>query len=508
MKSIIKIIFLSLSMVTLIHAQELQKGYINYQGAASDASGNAIINSNVNIQIALKFGSATAVASYVENHLVATDSNGVFSLQIENGSLVSGNYTNLIWGEDAPFVTISLNGIEVGTTEIVAVPFALSSADNQWEKLGNDIQNRNTGKVSITTNLELQNGEVINEFSSDGTLADNSDIAVPTEQAVKTYIDNKTSSINDLSDGKTAAGNSIFLGANAGAVVSNSDGLTNVGIGVDALSSVTTGYSNTGVGYAALNDNTGSLNTGIGESALSSNTTGFGNVALGYHAGRNEMGNNKLYIANSGTDNPLIYGEFNNSILKLNATTEARSVSSGIDLILGGTADDSVGDNGIIASDPNYTSSDIFMVSNDDVFIHLDNDNDETSQFAIRSGDGTTVFEVNENGDSEFDGEIQRPATGNANLVPIAYGTINEDGTIINGTGNFTASLNTSIFTISVNGEDLTSANTVCSITPRSLLPRTASFEFSASNDLFVITYDSDNNVISPTDFQFVIYKL
>lgn len=33
------------------------------------------------------------------------------------------------------------------------------------------------------------NGDLINEFSTDGTLGDNSDMAVPTEKAVKTYVD-------------------------------------------------------------------------------------------------------------------------------------------------------------------------------------------------------------------------------------------------------------------------------------------------------------------------------
>ena len=49
--------------------------------------------------------------------------------------------------------------------------------------------------LSGLTSLRLgsigaQLGETINEFSSDGTLSDNSNTAVPTEQAVKTYVDN------------------------------------------------------------------------------------------------------------------------------------------------------------------------------------------------------------------------------------------------------------------------------------------------------------------------------
>lgn len=40
--------------------------------------------------------------------------------------------------------------------------------------------------------IQLQNGTSVNEFSTDTTLAGNSDDAVPTERAVKTYVDGKT----------------------------------------------------------------------------------------------------------------------------------------------------------------------------------------------------------------------------------------------------------------------------------------------------------------------------
>ena len=45
-----------------------------------------------------------------------------------------------------------------------------------------------------TTGMTLQNGTNVNEFSIDGTLAGNSDDAIPTEKAVKTYVDGLVSS--------------------------------------------------------------------------------------------------------------------------------------------------------------------------------------------------------------------------------------------------------------------------------------------------------------------------
>jgi hypothetical protein len=64
--------------------------------------------------------------------------------------------------------------------------------------------------LSGLTQLQLgsigaQIGATINEFSTDGTLSGNSDIAVPTEQAVKTYVDT-----NSFSTGKAIAMSIVF----------------------------------------------------------------------------------------------------------------------------------------------------------------------------------------------------------------------------------------------------------------------------------------------------------
>ncbi len=53
--------------------------------------------------------------------------------------------------------------------------------------------------LDIKGGIKLLNGGMINEFSVDGTLADNSDSAVPTEKAVKTYVDDLNSKITEIS---------------------------------------------------------------------------------------------------------------------------------------------------------------------------------------------------------------------------------------------------------------------------------------------------------------------
>jgi len=55
--------------------------------------------------------------------------------------------------------------------------------------------------VNILSSLELTSGTGINEFSIDGTLAGDSDDAVPTEKAVKLYADTKMTTHEAVSDG-------------------------------------------------------------------------------------------------------------------------------------------------------------------------------------------------------------------------------------------------------------------------------------------------------------------
>ena len=123
----------------------------------------------------------------------------------------------------------------------------------------------------------------------------------------------------------TGTGNSFF-GNNAGRF--NVSGANNSFIGYQAGLHNTTGEGNSYLGYVAgISNQTGSLNTSVGLASGYSNTSGSrntivgfnagynstsgsGNVFLGYRAGMKELSDNKLYIANDSTSNPLVYGDF------------------------------------------------------------------------------------------------------------------------------------------------------------------------------------------------------
>lgn len=114
-----------------------------------------------------------------------------------------------------------------------------------------------------------------------------------------------------------------FIGANAGQGASGATAARNVGIGKTSLYSVSSGNENVGLGNGTLQSlTTGSTNNALGYQAGFSLTTASGNVFIGHQAGYSETGSNKLYIANSNTSTPLIYGEFDNELVRVNGDLE------------------------------------------------------------------------------------------------------------------------------------------------------------------------------------------
>jgi hypothetical protein len=329
-----------LMLTASVFAQAPEK--MTYQAVVRNSAGQLVTNQGIGMQISVLQGTETGTPVYVETHNTTTNVNGLVSIEIGNGTIVSGDFTTIDWANDVFFIkteTDPTGGTSytiTGTTQLMSVPYALSSADNQWIITGNDIENANTGKVTISNNLDvgttinLELGSTVNEISIDGTLADNSDDAIPTEKAVKTYVDNFNNNlvtkIDDLSDGKsdsdgTEDGSSIFLGIDAGL---NDDGTNNknVGIGFEALKSNTTGFNNTANGYQALRDNTtGTQNTANGNGALFSNTTGYDNTANGVGAlGLNTIGS--LNTANG------YHALFNNTVGTFNVANGHLTLSS------------------------------------------------------------------------------------------------------------------------------------------------------------------------------------
>ena len=113
-----------------------------------------------------------------------------------------------------------------------------------------------------------------------------------------------------------------FLGYGSG--TNNNGSCCNTFIGFQSGRYNTTGASNTFIGYqsGAFGVNTGYNNTYIGfQSGYHADANN--SVFLGFKSGYNATRENILYIANSDTDNPLIYGEFDTGLVKVNGRLQS-----------------------------------------------------------------------------------------------------------------------------------------------------------------------------------------
>ncbi len=131
----------------------------------------------------------------------------------------------------------------------------------------------------------------------------------------KTGFSNTTGDFNTFlgdysGNANTIAGSNTFIG--------NSTGSRTTTGGLNVFLGSSTGYLNT----------TGQQNTYIGSLAGLTNTDGERNVYLGFQAGYNATGNDKLYIENSNSNAPLIYGEFNNDLVRINGTLNINNAFS------------------------------------------------------------------------------------------------------------------------------------------------------------------------------------
>ncbi|MGB2807950.1 MAG: hypothetical protein WBC22_09425 [Sedimentisphaerales bacterium] len=121
----------------------------------------------------------------------------------------------------------------------------------------------------------------------------------------------------------TEGGANTFTGYLAG--YNNTTGCCNTFSGLKAGYSNTEGTGNTFSGHqAGLSNTEGTGNTFSGASAGYYNTIGTGNVFIGNNAGYYETGSDKLYIDNSGTFNPLIYGDFASDLVEINGTLDVK----------------------------------------------------------------------------------------------------------------------------------------------------------------------------------------
>ena len=131
-----KKLFLSLLLlltVTVVWAQVPQQ--ISYQSLIRDGNNLVVASSPIGIKISLLQGTATGPAVYVETHSKTTNANGLVSLEIGTGTVLSGSFASIDWA-NGPYLiqteTDPTGGVNYSIPVVMAlnsVPYALFAAN-------------------------------------------------------------------------------------------------------------------------------------------------------------------------------------------------------------------------------------------------------------------------------------------------------------------------------------------------------------------------------------------
>lgn len=120
-------LLLALSLSVVAQAPEA----IQYQAVVRDAAGQISASQSTYVRFYILQGSATGTSVYQEYHKTSTNAYGLVSVRLGEGIVESGSFTAINWGAGPYFLKVAVdplggtNYVDMGTTQLVSVPYAL-----------------------------------------------------------------------------------------------------------------------------------------------------------------------------------------------------------------------------------------------------------------------------------------------------------------------------------------------------------------------------------------------
>lgn len=122
-------LIITLFLTSITFAQAPEK--MSFQAIVRDSGDNLVSSQPVGMQISILQTSATGTVVYLETQTPTTNINGLVTLEIGTGTVISGDFTTIDWSEDSYFIktetdpTGGTNYTITGTSQLLSVPYAL-----------------------------------------------------------------------------------------------------------------------------------------------------------------------------------------------------------------------------------------------------------------------------------------------------------------------------------------------------------------------------------------------
>jgi hypothetical protein len=246
-------VLIAISIISISSwAQSPEK--MSYQAVVRDASNNLVSSSTVGMQISILQGSPTGTASYVETQTSTSNTNGLVSIEIGSGNVVSGDFSSIDWANGPFYIKTETdpNGgtsyTITGTTQLMSVPYALHAKNtDSWTSNADTtytINNVGIGTSGPQGQFELYDGNtqdttkfVIRSVHNDPVMIWLGELAASSNGGRGTILINEGGNFSNGWNGFKILSGATFDGATQGIesiVIPNTGNESgSVGIGID-----------------------------------------------------------------------------------------------------------------------------------------------------------------------------------------------------------------------------------------------------------------------------------
>ncbi len=127
--------YLILFTSVMVCAQTITQKF-SYQAIIRDTANQVLNNQSVGIRISILQGSESGTVVYAETHSATTNANGLISLQVGGGTILSGSMSSIDWANGPYFIKTETdpeggtNYSISGSSQLLSVPYALYSANS------------------------------------------------------------------------------------------------------------------------------------------------------------------------------------------------------------------------------------------------------------------------------------------------------------------------------------------------------------------------------------------
>jgi hypothetical protein len=155
MKNIITTLFLLIGIINFSKGQT--PAAIPYQAVARNSAGVPLATQPIKVRFSIRDSLISGTIVYRETHTITTNSLGLFSVNVGQGTVVTGTFSSINWGKNSKFIQVEMdpaggnNFVDLGTQQMLSVPFALRAGSVDPVPGENTIRN-------ITSLLYLSTG--------------------------------------------------------------------------------------------------------------------------------------------------------------------------------------------------------------------------------------------------------------------------------------------------------------------------------------------------------------